>query len=145
VLSTIIGAPIVIAMETGSLVTGLLSLKGSQINKKLSLKAEKYEKIKTLADAKLNTISDHISKALKDDLISDEEYMFILSELEKFNSIKTEIRSKIKIGLDEETKQSLIAEGRKDAMQSFQNMFEKSRQSFRKKSSNRNTIVTQWI
>jgi hypothetical protein len=71
--------------------------------------------------------------------------MFILSELEKFNSIKTEIRSKIKIGLDEETKQSLIAEGRKDAMQSFQNMFEKSRQSFRKKSSNRNTIVTQWI
>ena len=30
------------------------------------LKAEKHEKIKMLAGAKLNTINDHIAKALKD-------------------------------------------------------------------------------
>jgi hypothetical protein len=46
------------------------------------MKAEKHKKIKTLADAKLNTISDHISKALKDDVVSGEEYSLILSELE---------------------------------------------------------------
>lgn len=103
VLSIIIGTPVVIAME---------SIIGSQVNKKLSLKAEKHGNIKTLADAKLNMISDHISKALKDDMISDEEYTLILSELEKFNSMKEEMRGKIKIGLDEETKQSLIAKGR---------------------------------
>jgi hypothetical protein len=133
VLSTIIAAPIAIAMEGVALGTGLLSIVGSQTTKTLSMKAEKHEKIKTLADAKLNTISDHISKALIDDQISDEEYSLILSELDKFNLMKEEIRSKIRVGIDEETKQSLIAKGREDAIASFQNMFGKSRESFRKK------------
>ena len=138
VLSTIIAAPVAIAMEGVALGVGLLSIVGGQTNKKLSMKAEKHEKIKTLADAKLNTISDHISKALTDDQISDQEYSLILSELDKFHQMKEEIRSKIKVGIDEETKQSLIAKGREDAIASFQNivsskMFDKSRESFRKK------------
>ncbi len=127
VLSTIISAPIAIAMEAGALAAGLLSIVGGQVNKKLVIKAEKHEKIKTLADAKLNTISDHISKALKDNVVTDEEYSLILSELEKFNSMKEEIRSKIKIGIDEQTKQSLINQGREETIKSFQNMFVKSR------------------
>ena len=45
--------------------------------------------------------------------------------------MREEIRSKIRVGIDEDTKQSLIAKGREDA--SFQNMFGKSRESFRKK------------
>ena len=124
-LSTIIAAPVTIAMEAVAIGTGFLSIIGAQVNKKLALKAEKHEKIKTLADAKLNTISDHISKALKDDHISDDEFSLIISELEKFNSMREEIRSKIKIGIDEATKQSLINQGRENAMKSFQNMFEK--------------------
>lgn len=133
VLSTIIVAPIAIAMESVALGTGLLSIVGGQTNKKLSMKAEKHEKIKTLAEAKLNSISDLISKALIDNNISDEEFSLILSELEKFNLMREEIRSKIRIGIDEETKQSLIAKGREDAIASFQTMFGKSRESFRKK------------
>jgi len=124
-LSTIIAAPVTIAMEAVAIGTGFLSIIGAQVNKKLALKAEKHEKIKTLADAKLNTISDHISKALKDDHISDDEFSLIISELEKFNSMREEIRSKIKVGIDEATKQSLINQGRENAMKSFQNMFEK--------------------
>jgi hypothetical protein len=46
--------------------------------------------------------------------------------------MREEIRSKIRVGIDEETKQSLIAKGREDAISSFQNMFGKSRESFRK-------------
>ena len=65
--------------------------------------------------------------------MTDEEYSLILSELEKFNSMKEEIRSKIKIGIDEQTKQSLINQGREETIKSFQNMFGKSRESFRKK------------
>lgn len=133
VLSTIIAAPVAIALEGVALGTGLLSIVGGQTNKKLTMKAEKHEKIKTLADAKLNTISDHISKALTDDQISDEEYSLILSELDKFHQMKEEIRSKIRVSIDEETKQSLIAKGREDAIASFQNMFGKSQESFRKK------------
>lgn len=60
--------------------------------------------IKMLTDTKLNTISDHISKALKDHQISDEEYSLILSELKIFNQMKKEIRTKVKIGIGEETK-----------------------------------------
>ena len=139
VLSTIIAAPVAIAMEGVALGTGLLSVVGGQVNKKLTMKAEKHEKIKTLADAKLNTISDHISKALTDDRISVEEYSLILSELEKFSSMKEEIRSKIKIGIDEQTKQSLINQGREETIKSFQNMFGKSRESFRRKIYKSNT------
>ena len=124
-LSTIIAAPITITMEAVAIGTGFLSIIGAQVNKKLALKAEKHEKIKTLADAKLNTISDHISKALKDNFISDDEFSLIISELEKFNNMKEEIRSKIRVGIDEATKQSLINQGRENAMKSFQNMFVK--------------------
>ncbi|KAH3800411.1 hypothetical protein DPMN_154044 [Dreissena polymorpha] len=127
VLSTIIAAPVAIAMEGAALGLGLLYIVGRQNNKQLSMKAEKHEKIKTLADAKLNTISDLISKALAYDQISDEEYLLILSELDKFNQMKEEIRSKIRVGIDEETKQSLTAKGREDAILSFQNMFRKKK------------------
>ena len=135
VLATIIATPIAIAMEGTALGAGLLSIIGSRICKKLALKAEKHEKIKTLADAKLNTISDHISKALVDDHISDEEYSLILSEIEKFNGMKEEIKSKSKVAaaaMDEETKQSLIDQGREEVRQSFQSMFEKNTESSRK-------------
>ena len=104
-LSTIIAAPITIAMEAVALGTGALSIVGSQVNRKLGMKAEKHEKIKILADSKLNTISDHISKSLIDHHVSDEEFSLILSELDKFNNLKEEIRSNIKTKIDEETKQ----------------------------------------
>jgi len=49
---------------------------------------EKHEKIRMLAETKLNTIGSYISKALEDDLISDEAYSLILLEHEKFNKNK---------------------------------------------------------
>ncbi|KAH3844580.1 hypothetical protein DPMN_086839 [Dreissena polymorpha] len=45
VLSTIIAAPVVIAMEGAAIGIGLLSIIGGQTNKKLLMKAEKHEKI----------------------------------------------------------------------------------------------------
>ena len=81
---------------------------------------EKHEKIKTLAEVKLNTISDYVSKALEDDYISDEEYSLILNELVKFNEMKEEIRSKIKVSKDEEV------ENREIMAESLKNVFGKS-------------------
>ena len=72
-LTTIIAAPVVIASEVIALGAGLLSVIGGQVNKNLNLKAEKHEKIKVLADSKLNTINDYISKALIDGDISEKE------------------------------------------------------------------------
>ncbi|XP_065681409.1 uncharacterized protein LOC136095104 [Hydra vulgaris] len=70
-LTTIVGTPVAIACEGAALGIGLMSLIGSQVNKKLNIKSEMHEKNKVLADAKLNTISDHISKALKDDAVNE--------------------------------------------------------------------------
>ena len=95
-LSTIIAAPVVVAMEATALGTSLLSLVGKFINKKLSLKAEKHEKIKILAEAKLNSVHDHIYKALIDNTISDEEFSLIVSEIEKFKQMKEDIKTKSK-------------------------------------------------
>ena len=126
VLSTIVAAPVAIACEGVAIGAGFLSIVGGQVNKKLALKAEKHEKVKVLAESKLNTISSHISKALMDGVVSDSEYELILSELQKFKDMMEEIRTKTKIGIDEVTKESLINKGREDAINAFNNLFKKS-------------------
>lgn len=124
-MTGIITTPVAIATEIVALGTGMISLIGNVVNRKLQPKAEKHEKIKVLAEAKLNTISDHISKALKDDVISDDEYSLILSELDKFNQMKGDIRTKTRITLDDEAKNSLINEGREQAMNKVKKLLEK--------------------
>ena len=125
-LTTIVAAPVVIACESVALGAGFLSIVGGQVNTKLSLKAEKHEKIKVLAESKLNTISDYILKALKDGFISNNEYELILGELEKFKSMLEEIRTKVRGQIDEVTKESLINQGREEAIKTFQNIFRKN-------------------
>ena len=79
-LSTVVTSPIVIPLEGMALFTGLLSIIGKYSVKKSTSKAEKHEKIKTIASAKLDTISSHISKALSDNKVTDEEFRLILEE-----------------------------------------------------------------
>ena len=131
VLSTIIAAPVAIAMEGAALGAGLLSIIGNQVNKKLMHKAEKHEKIKVLAESKLNTINDHISKALIDGFVDDAEYSMILSELEKFKEMRRDVKLKTKTVIDEETKNTLIEQGRSEAVKNFQDMFSRGENIFR--------------
>ena len=126
VLSTIAATPVAIACEGVAIGAGFLSIVGGQVNKKLALKAEKHEKVKVLAESKLNTINSHISKALMDGVVSDSEYELVLRELQKFKDLMKEIRTETKIDIDEITKQSLINKGREDAINAFKNMFKKS-------------------
>ena len=73
-LTTIVVTPIVVAIEGVSLFTGLLSIICKYGVKKTTSKAEKHEKIKMIASTKLNTIASHISKALSDNKVTDEEF-----------------------------------------------------------------------
>ena len=73
-LSTVVSTPVAIAMDVGAVAAGILSIASSRVGKYLAAKMDKHEKIRMLAETKLNTISGYISKALEDDLISDEEY-----------------------------------------------------------------------
>lgn len=125
-LSTVVLAPIVAAMEGVAIGAGLLSIVGKYANKKLSIKAQKHERIKILAEAKLNTISDQISKALNDGHISVEEFSLIMSELHKFQEMKNNIKIKARKSIDEETKNTLIEQGRREARESFNQYLKKS-------------------
>ena len=125
-LSTVIAAPAVIAIEGVALLTGLLSIIGKYNVKKFTSKAKKHEKIKTIASTKLDTITSHVSKALSDNKVSDEEFKLILEELEKYKVMKEEVRSKTKKKIATETEETLIERGRQEARESFRRLVEKN-------------------
>ena len=126
-LSTGVGAPFALALGISGAVTGGISLIGNIFSKKALTKAEKDLKIKTLAMAKLETISSHISKAMMDDFISDEEFKLIMSEMDKYKAMKEEIRSNTKKKLKTEEEESLIERGRQEARESFRKLVEKNK------------------
>ena len=125
-LATGAGAPLAVALGISGAVTGAISLIGNIFSKKATTKAEKHLKIKTLAAAKLDTIASHISKALTDDFISNEEFNLILEEMNKYKALKEEVRSNTKKKLKTEEEESLIEKGRQEARESFRRLVEKN-------------------
>ena len=126
-LSTGVGAPFALALGISGAVTGAISLIGNIFSKKATTKAEKHLKIKTLAMAKLDTIASHISKAMMDDFVSDEEFKLIMEEMEKYKTLKEDIRSNTKKKLKTEEEESLIEKGRQEARESFRRLVEKNK------------------
>ena len=119
-LSTIIAAPIALGLEVGALGCALASVGCKFAGRRLHIKAKKHDEIRVLAESKLNTISDHISRALKDNQISDEEFRLILGEVDKYNRMKAEIRARAvhahaSVKIDEAEKKRLIQQGREEA------------------------------
>ena len=121
-LSTGVGAPFALALGISGVVTGAISLIGNIFSKKATTKAEKHLKIKTLA-----TIATHVSKAMMDDFISDEEFKLIMEEMEKYKALKEEVRSNTKKKLKTEEEESLIEKGRQEARESFRKLVEKNK------------------
>ena len=123
-LATGAGTPFALALGISGAATGLISLIGNIFSKKATTKAEKHLKIKTLATAKLDTIASHVSKALMDDFISDEEFKLIMDEMNKYKTLKEEVRNNTKKKLKTEEEESLIEKGRQEARESFRRVFE---------------------
>ena len=123
-LTTVIAAPVVLGLEIAALGCGLLGVAGKFIGHRLSVKARKHDEVRVLAESKLNTIADHVSSALADGQISDEEFRMVIDEVNKYTLMKAEIRAGAQkahaaVALDEETKNSLIQQGRDKAMASL--------------------------
>ena len=118
-LSTGVGVPFGIALEVVGASTGLITLLGSIFSRKAIFKAIKHREIKRLAASKLDTIVSHISKALMDDFISPDEFNLILEEMNKYKTLKEEIRSNTKKKLKKEEEESLINKGREEAKKDF--------------------------
>ena len=126
-LSTGVGVPFALAFGISGAVTGAISLIGNIFSKKATTKAEKHLKIKTLAMAKLDTIASHVSKAMMDDFISDEEFKLIMDEMNKYKALKEEVRNNTKKKLKTEEEESLIEKGRQEARESFRRLVEKNK------------------
>ena len=92
-LSTIVAAPVVIGLEATSLLCGVVGAAGKILGRRLAVKVKKHCEIRVLATSKLNTISDHVSRALMDGVISDDEFKLIVEELQKYDQLKAEIRA----------------------------------------------------
>ena len=101
-LATGVAAPIALGLGISGVATGAISLFGNIAVRKTTIRAEKHLKIKMLASAKLDTIASHISKALMDDHINDDEFKQIMEELNKYKAMKEEIRNNTKKKLKEE-------------------------------------------
>ena len=125
-LATGVGSPFALVLGISGVVTGAVSLFGNIFSKKATTKAEKHLKIKTLAVAKLDTIATHISKAMMDNFISDEEFKLIMEEMDKYKALKEDIRNNTKKKLKTEEEESLIERGRQEARESFRKLVEKN-------------------
>ena len=126
-LATGVGAPIALGVGIAGAATGAISLLGNIAVNKTTIKAEKHLKIKIAASAKLDTIASHISKAMMDNHINDDEFKLIMEELSKYKAMKEEIRSNTKKKLKTEEEESLIGKGRQEARESFRKLVEKNR------------------
>ena len=125
-LATGAGAPFALALGISGAATGLISLIGNIFSKKATTKAEKHLKIKTLATAKLDTIASHVSKALIDDFVSPDEFNLVMEEMNKYKTLKEEVRNNTKKKLKTEEEESLIEKGRQEARESFRRLVEKN-------------------
>jgi len=71
-----------------------LDVAGDSVSRRCSAKAAKHKAVRILAASKLNTVHSHISKALEDCQVSDDEHKLILDEVEKYGAMKEDLHRK---------------------------------------------------
>ena len=85
--------------------------------KSFTAKQEKHHAIKLLAQRKLDSIADIISKAMQDRDISYIDFHKVLQEVEKYRKIKANIRNQTKAKVKQITnkqQEELLEQGRKE-------------------------------
>ena len=120
--STGIGIALVPILTPIGLFLGLGSAAIHRTRRIFDSKAKKHDKIKTLAESKLDTISGLVSKAIEDSNISHQEYQLILKEVEHYRKMKEEIRTKSKRATDAitaEQREAILAQGREEGQKAF--------------------------
>ena len=119
--SLAVGVGIMTALPLGiaSLVAGVGGLVGSSVQRILNKKVEKHDRLLMLAEAKLSTITALVSKALRDNSVSDAEFEAIQREMSDYQAKKRAIQTKVRteVGSDlEGLKRGLLEEGRKQGL-----------------------------
>ena len=101
-VGTIVMPPLAAGLGVAAGVSGFLSIVSKFIAKKIKTKIKTHSKILILAESKLNSICEMISRSLEDGKISNEEFKMIVNESTNYSNMKREIKMKIKPSSDED-------------------------------------------
>ena len=100
-----VGLPVGIALSGTSLLLSLATAITRKSFKIFTVKQEKHDAIKLLAQSKLDSIANIISQEMQDGDISLIEFHNVLLELEKYRKLKADIRNQAKAKIKEITKE----------------------------------------
>ena len=100
-----VGLPVGIALSGTSLLLSLATAITQKFFKTFTVKQEKHDAIKLLAQSKLDSITNIISQAIQDGDISSTEFHKVLQEVQKYREIKSDIRNQIKAKVKKITKE----------------------------------------
>ena len=117
-----IDLPVAIALSGTSLILSLATVITQKYFKTFTVKQEKHDSIKLLAQSKLDSIANIISQAMQDGDISPTEFHKVLQEVEKYRKLKADIRNQAKAKIKQITKEQreeLLEQGRKEGKEDF--------------------------
>ena len=117
-----VGLPVGIALSGTSLLLSLTTAIKRKSSKTFTVKQEKHDAIKLLAQSKLDSIANIISQAMHGGVISYIEFHKALQEVEKYCKLKTNIRNQAKAKVKHITKEQqekLLEQGRKESKEEF--------------------------
>jgi len=92
---SVIGLPATIPL--GGVAGGFALVSSALIvaSKKMDSKIKKHQEIVTIAIAKLDTVDRLLSKAMRDNRVSDDEFQLIMDEHSQHNVLKGAVRAKL--------------------------------------------------
>ena len=117
-----VGLPVGIPLSGTSLLLSLATVKTRKSFKTFTMKQEKHDSIKLLAQSNLDSIANIISQAMQDGDISPTEFHKVLQEVEKYCKLKADIRNQAKAKVKQITKEQgeeLLEQGRKEGKEDF--------------------------
>ena len=100
-----VGLPAGIALSGTSLLLSLATVITEKSFKTFTVKQEKHDAIKPLAQSKLDVIANIILQAKQDGDISSTEFYKVLQEVEKYRKFKADIRNQAKAKVRQITKE----------------------------------------
>ena len=112
-----VGLSVDIALSVTSLLLSLTTVITRKSSRTFTVKQEKHDAIKLLAQSKLDSIADIISQAMQDGDIASIEFHKVLQEIEKYRKLKADIRNQAKAKLKQiskEQREELLKQGRKE-------------------------------
>ena len=99
-----VGLPVGTALSGTSLLLSLATAITQKSFKIFTVKQEKRDAIKLLAQSKLDNIANIISQAIQDGHISPTDFHKVLQEVEKYRKLKADIRNQVKAKVKETRK-----------------------------------------